>query len=109
MDAVVIYDNKGNIWNTTYGDCVLPEKVNSIRFDVPEGKQLSGVDNTDPQNPQPIFTDLPGEEILILKAQVESLKNINDALNDELTNTQLALVDFYEEMSCKDLNEGGDV
>lgn len=109
MDAVVIYDNKGNIWSTTYGDCVLPEKVNSIRFDVPEGKQLSGVDNTDPQNPQPIFTDLPGEEILILKAQVESLKNINDALNDELTNTQLALVDFYEEMSCKDLNEGGDV
>lgn len=105
MQALVIYDSTGNVWNITYGDSALPGNLSSAQMEIPDGTQLTGVDLTDPSDPQPVFKPLPQSGYDELQAQMKELKEQlakqqeeNLALAGELTNTQLALTEIYEGM-----------
>ena len=109
MKALVIYDLTGRIWQIIYNINEAPQGITCMWVDIPDGAIIERIDVTDPKNPQAVFSYLPESDIGRLQKRLSALEVKNVALEDELTNTQLALVDFYEEMSCKDLNEGGDV
>ena len=97
MKALVIYDLTGRVWQIIYGE----EEV---------GAQLERMDVTDPGNPKPVFHYLPETDIGRLQKQVEELEGEltdtqlalaeqyeeNLSLQEEVTNTQLALVELYE-------------
>lgn len=105
MQAVVIYDNQGHIWNVTYGDGVLPEAVSAARMEIPDGSQLTGVDLTDPANPAPKYENIPALDYAKLQAQIEELQEqlqrqqeSNAEMASELLNAQMALTELYEGM-----------
>ncbi|MGL5434290.1 MAG: hypothetical protein ACRDBO_02665 [Lachnospiraceae bacterium] len=91
MKTLVIYDNTGRIYAMYYGEEATPQGIPCIYVDIPEGAQLERIDVTDPENPQPVFAYLPETGIDKLEKQV-------DALTDEVTTTQLAVVEMYEMM-----------
>lgn len=110
MQALVIYDLTGKIWNIIYGDTDIPQGVPCLKVDIPEGAQLERIDLTDPKNPQPVFYTLPETDYGRTQKQIDSLngqlsdvqvalteqyeKNVR--LEDEVTNLQLALATIYE-------------
>ena len=110
MKALVIYDLTGKIWNIVYGEESAPQGLPAIFVDIPDGAQLEYIDLTDPENPEPVFTYLPESDIGRLQKQVAEVRNEltntqlalteqyeeNLALREEVTNTQLALVELYE-------------
>lgn len=105
MQAVVIYDNQGHVWNVTYGDGVLPEAVLAARIEIPDGSQLTGVDLTDPDNPAPKFENIPASSYAELQAQIKELQGqlqsqqeSNAEMAAELLNAQMALTELYEGM-----------
>lgn len=52
MQAFIIYDNAGKIWNIIYGENTMPENLKCIEVEIPEG---AGVDDVDlsGETPQP--------------------------------------------------------
>lgn len=74
MQALVIYDNQGNIWNITYGDSVKPESLAAARLEIPDGNQLTGVDLTNPDAPQPVFESIPASDYTNLQSQITDLE-----------------------------------
>lgn len=74
MQALVIYDNAGNVWNITYGDSVNPEALASARLEIPDGSQLTGVDLTDPEGPKPVFESIPASDYTNLQNQITDLE-----------------------------------
>lgn len=110
MKALVIYDNTGRIWNIIYGAEEVPQGLQCMWVDIPDGGVLEHIDVTDPENPQAVFTYLPESDIGRLQKQVAALEEENTnlqlalteqyeanlALQEEVTNVQLALVEIYE-------------
>ena len=110
MRALVIYDLTGRVWQIIYGEEKVPQGLPAVFVDIPEGAQLERMDVTDPGNPKPVFHYLPETDIGRLQTQVEELEGEltdtqlalaeqyeeNLSLQEEVTNTQLALVELYE-------------
>ena len=90
MKVIVIYDATGKVWNIIYGEDTLPQGIPAIFVDIPDGAQLNRIDTTDSNNPKPIFIYAPDTDIGNLQVRVSQLE-------EELTNTQLALIEQYEE------------
>ena len=57
--------------------------------DIPDGAQMERIDVTDPKTPKPVFSYLPETDIGRIQKKVADLE-------EELTDTQLALVELYE-------------
>ena len=110
MKALVIYDLTGRVWQIIYGEEEVPQGLTAAFVDIPEGAQLERMDVTDPGNPKPVLHYLPETDIGRLQKQVEELEGEltdtqlalaeqyeeNLSLQEEVTNTQLALVELYE-------------
>lgn len=110
MKALVIYDATGYIWNIVYGAEDVPQGIPCLFVDIPEGAQLKCIDVTDKENPKPVFNYLPDSDIGKLQKKIADLKielintqlalveqyEENLALQEEVTNTQLALTELYE-------------
>lgn len=110
MRALVIYDLTGRVWQIIYGEEKVPQGLPAIFVDIPEGAQLERMDVTDPKNPKPVFNYLPETDIGRIQKKVADLEEEltdtqlalaeqyeeNLALQEEVTNTQLALVELYE-------------
>lgn len=110
MRALVIYDLTGRIWQIIYGEEEVPQGLPAAFVDIPEGAQLERMDVTDPENPKPVFNYLPETDIGRIQKKVADLEEEltdtqlalaeqyeeNLALQEEVTNTQLALVELYE-------------
>ena len=86
MQTLIIYDNTGMIWNITYGQYVLPEGLTATIMDVPEGSQVQSIDVSG-ETPKLVFASLPENDIVAMKAQMNSLREENNFLNTALTFT----------------------
>ena len=112
MKALVIYDDTGRIWTIMYGEEQVPQGLQCMWVDIPDGARLDHIDMTDAGNPQPVFSYLPESDIGRLQEQVKRLDGqlteaqlalteqyeANLALSEEITNTQMALTEIYEGM-----------
>lgn len=110
MRALVIYDSTGRIWSIIYGEESVPQGLQCIWVDIPDGATLERIDVTDAANPQPVYNHPPESDIGRLQKQVSRLTEeltaaqlalaeqheANLALQEEVTNTQLALAEIYE-------------
>jgi hypothetical protein len=76
---VVFYDMTGKIYLVQSVD-ETPSGLEKFTFDVPENSQITGVDLTDPNNPQIIYEEAP--------TPVD--------VNKELEDLQEAVVELYE-------------
>ena len=74
MKALVIYDATGRIWLISYGEETLPQGLTCMFVDIPDGAQLTGIDVTNPDDPQPVFNYLPDSDIGRLQKDVAALK-----------------------------------
>ena len=83
MKATVIFDNGGNVWNITYGESGLPGTLSSAQMEVPDGTQLTGVDLSDPNSPQPVFKPLPQSSYDELKDEINVLEKVQMNQSDE--------------------------
>lgn len=90
MKTLVIYDSTGKIWLLAHGETEVPQGLTSMFVDIPDGAILERIDVTDAENPKPVFSYLPESDIGRLQKSVKNLEY-------ELSNTQLALCDQYEE------------
>lgn len=81
MKAIVIYDNTGRIWSIIYGEEELPQGVQAMWVDIPDGARLESIDVTDPVHPQPVFAYLPESDIGRLQQQVADLTDRMDEVN----------------------------
>lgn len=78
MKCYVIYDETGSVYAVRYGkDQVIPEKIQGIFQEIPDGGLITGVDVSDLENHNILFTP-PKEsalekEIIRLNAQVAYL------------------------------------
>ena len=97
MQALIIYDKNGNSYYTNYGSTVNPEGLSYAQVDVPEGMQLIGMDLSDPENPVPKFESTPASAYTELTEKMQILNAEKNALSEQLTDTQLALCEQYEE------------
>lgn len=57
MGILIIYDTTGKI--LLQGGNYEPVGVNFMRVTIPNGKRLVAIDVSDPENHQPILTDIP--------------------------------------------------
>lgn len=110
MKALVIYDSTGRIWSIIYGEETVPQGLQCMWVDIPDGATLERIDMTDAAKPQPVYSYLPESDIGRLQKQVTQLTKeltaaqlalteqykANLALQEEVTNTQLALAEIYE-------------
>lgn len=112
MKTLVIYDNTGKIYAMIHGADQPPQGLQSMYVDLPGGAILERIDVTDPDNPQPVFKQLPDSDIGRLQTRTTELETeltatqlavaeqyeSNLELQDQLTNTQLALTEIFEGM-----------
>lgn len=56
MRTLVIYDNTGAIYLMLHGEEEVPQGLQSLFVDIPDGAQLERIDVTNPNHPQPVFT-----------------------------------------------------
>lgn len=110
MEALIVYDETGRIWSISYGEKNKPQGLLSLIVTIPDRAVLEKIDVTDPKNPEPVFVYPPESDVNKLKIQITDLENqltqtqlalteqyeANLALEDEVTNTQLALTELYE-------------
>lgn len=55
MESLIIYDETGKVWLIAHGASYDPKELKSIRAEIPEEAQLTGMDLSDPENPTPVF------------------------------------------------------
>lgn len=96
MKSLVFYDLTGKIWLIAHNETEVPSGVLCMFVDIPDGASLVRIDTTDLENPKPVFDYLPDTDIGRLQKQVAELINKNSVLENQLTDTQLALVELYE-------------
>lgn len=119
MKSLVIYDTTGKIWLIVHGETEVPQGLTCMWVDIEDGAILERIDVTDPENPTPVFSYLPESDIGRLQKSVVDLESqITDtqlalteqyeenlALQEEVTNTQLALTEVYETMLAAEAGE----
>ena len=112
MKALVFYDETGRIWLIAHGETTMPPGALCMWVDIEDGVNLVSIDLTDPENPQPVFSAQPDSQIGKLQKQMAEVQTEltdtqlalveqyeeNLALQEEVTNTQLALTEVYETM-----------
>ena len=69
MEYLIIYDSTGYIISQMAGSVREPVGIPYMRVKIPEGKRLIGID-TNKEEHEPIFEDLPKSEVEQLKEQI---------------------------------------
>lgn len=107
MKTLIIYDSRGVIYYRGTGDYEIPEGLNYLEIEIPEGKILQSVN---PATKEPVYTDMPASELDILQNKVTGLEEqlteaqmalaeqfeAGIARDEEITSTQMALTELYE-------------
>ena len=96
MNALVIYDATGRIWNISYGETTVPQGLTAIFVDIPDGAVLNHIDVTDAKNPKPVFDYVPESDIGRLQKDLKEANATIEKLVSQLTETQMALCEQYE-------------
>ena len=96
MNALVIYDATGRIWNISYGETTVPQGLTAIFVDIPDGAVLNHIDVTDAKNPKPVFDYVPESDIGRLQKELKEANTTIEKLDSQLTETQMALCEQYE-------------
>lgn len=101
MNALIIYDSDGHIWNTTYGDSITPSGLFAAQVDVPPNAQVTGVEikkdgTVVPQYESMPLSDWQAIEKAIEDANKETLNQIDKKLNNTID---------YETCSLGELKE----
>ncbi len=78
MTFIIFFDNTGKVYFSMSVDEV-PSGLERFAFNIPEGKQVEGMDMTDPSNPVPIYVDQP-----------------IDKTSQDITDLQEAVAELYE-------------
>ncbi len=90
MNALIIYDSSGKIWNVTYGEDTLPVGLNGIVTDVPEGCSVFGVDLSGSE-PIARFEELPGTELDHISKKIDDLsEGVNQLITGSVAPISLA-------------------
>lgn len=79
--SIVIYDNNGTIYFS--GSAPVPESLQYMEFDPPQGKYLKGIDTTVVPH-QPMFENYP-------KSEMDILKDINEQQQADIDYIMLLL------------------
>lgn len=95
MNALVIYDGTGKIWNIVYGadESERPVGILNMFVDIPDGAVLQSIDVSDPANHKPVYTYMPESDIGRLMKEVKELSSVDTKNKEELS---LAITDLYE-------------
>lgn len=95
MNALVIYDGTGKIWNIVYGadESDRPVGILNMFVDIPDGAVLQSIDVSDPANHTPVYTYMPESDIGRLMREVKELSYVDAKNKEELS---MAIVDLYE-------------
>lgn len=96
MKALVIYDSTGRIWNIVYGEETAPQGLPCMWVDIPDGAVLERIDVTDAEHPKAVFSYLPESDIGRLQTKVAKQEGEIEDLQEQLTDTQMALCEQYE-------------
>lgn len=73
MKTLIVYDNKGVVFNQVTGDYTPPEGINFIEVEVPSDKIVTGVDVV---NKTPILENLPKSEVQELRERLEETEGV---------------------------------
>lgn len=93
MKTIIIYDNTGKIFYTMKGNYIIPQGgIQYLEIEIPDGKEIVGIDVTDPISPQLIYEDLAPDEIEVLRKQVEELSTSNSELSETLDDILLNII-----------------
>jgi hypothetical protein len=79
MKTLIIYDNSGRIWLNMSGDYALPDGINYLEVEIPEGKMVVSVDISVTPN-VPIFVDLPVPAVKTLEERIVLVENVLNEL-----------------------------
>lgn len=95
MNALVIYDGTGKIWNIIYGASEedRPIGIPNMFVDIPDGAILERIDVSDPANHRPVYTYMPESDIGRLMKEVKELSSTDLKNREDLS---LAITDLYE-------------
>lgn len=119
MRKLVFYDSTGKVWLIAGGETELAPGCLCMWVDFEGDVELVRIDLTDPDNPKPVFSAQPDSQIGILQKQMAEVQTEltdtqlalveqyeeNLALQEEVTNTQLALTEVYETMLAAEAGE----
>ena len=101
MKTLVFYDNSGKIFCMTTGAYEIPNGgIQYLETEIPSDKLLVSIDVSDPNNPTPIFEDIPEDETTKRLSELEE-ENMAFALtlDDILTNVIPAMMGMESEVN----------
>lgn len=98
MRALVIYDSTGRIWSIIYGEDSVPQGLQCMWVDIPDGATLERIDVTDAANPQPVYNHPPESDIGRLQKQVKELEEGQKVQDDNSTMTTVEFTMLLAEM-----------
>lgn len=73
MKTLIVYDDKGIVFNQLTGDYTSPSDINFIEVVVPPGKIVTGVDTI---NQQAVLQDVPKSEVELLREKLEETEGV---------------------------------
>ena len=99
MNALVIYDKAGNVWNITYGDSVMPTGLSAAMVDVPSNVQLTGVEVNSDGSITPKYESMPLSDWQAIQKAIDDAKQSTIAEINEQFNPTID----YDTCSLEDL------
>ena len=91
MKVLVVYDITGTVWNVIYGSELEPGAMTVAAMEIPEGSRITGVDLSDPKNPNPVYeTASPSETDRILEMMTELKDEVKASREDTKVLTMAA-------------------
>lgn len=105
MKTLIIYDRRGVIYYRATGDYEIPEGLNYLEIEIPEGKILQSVN---PVTKEPVYTDMPASDIDVLTEKINYLTERLAAVEESQTVQDGAITDLGEVASTlAEQMEGG--
>ena len=90
MKVLVVYDITGTVWNVIYGSELEPGALAVAAMEIPEGSRITGVNLSDPKNPNPVYeTASPSETDRILEMMTELKDEVKASREDTKVLTML--------------------
>lgn len=81
MKSLIIYDTTGTIWSVIHGQDTVPAGVLGLVVTIPDGATVTGVDVSNPANPEPVYQYSESgvnlqEEVKELRAMIDDMSLI---------------------------------
>lgn len=105
MNALIIYDTTGRVWNVTYGEDTFPIGLSGFIADIPEGCSVCGVDLSG-ETPKAKYEEFPKTELDRLSEKIDKLaEGINQVMESSVMPITLACTfvaeSFTDEQAAK--------